>query len=165
MMKQAMGHDYSDRSISELIDAVEYWVFPNWLPWAGIANALQYRFRPNGNDPESCIFDVRMMYPIPPGEPGPPAAKVHQLAPDEPWTNATELGGFGPIMEQDEANLKAIQRGRRHTRDRPYWHSVQRRPGTTTQALPPTSRQLSERRNALGRSGRAESPGQRRNTR
>ena len=50
--------------ITETVDAMEYWVFPNWCPWAGIANALQYRFRPNGDDPNTCIFDIRMMLPI-----------------------------------------------------------------------------------------------------
>jgi hypothetical protein len=40
---------------------------------------------------------------------------LHELAPDEPWSNAPELGVFGPIMEQDESNLRAIQKGLRAT--------------------------------------------------
>jgi hypothetical protein len=69
------------------------------------------------------------MYPVPPGGPRPPAAKVHRLAPDEPWSNATGLASFGPIMEQDESNLRAIQRGLRATvRDSiPYGDYQERR--------------------------------------
>jgi phenylpropionate dioxygenase-like ring-hydroxylating dioxygenase large terminal subunit len=115
MLKNAAGIDVSDASITEIVDAMEYWVFPNWCPWAGIANALQYRFRPNGDDPNTCIFDIRMMLPVPPGAPRPPAAPVHVLQPDEPWTNAPELMGFGPILDQDEVNLVALQRGLRAT--------------------------------------------------
>jgi hypothetical protein len=115
MVTGAVGVDMSGDSISAVLDAVQYWVFPNWCPWASLANALQYRFRPNGDDPHTSIFDVRIMLPAPPGGPRPPAAPVHRLADDEPWSNAPELMGFAQIMEQDEANLRAIQRGLRAT--------------------------------------------------
>jgi phenylpropionate dioxygenase-like ring-hydroxylating dioxygenase large terminal subunit len=116
MMRGMLGLDLSGKSISEVIDGVQYFVFPNWCPWSGVANALQYRFRPNGDDPNSCVFEVRMMYPVPPGAERPPSAPVHQLAPDESWTNAPELAGFCQIMDQDESNLVAIQRGLRATK-------------------------------------------------
>jgi phenylpropionate dioxygenase-like ring-hydroxylating dioxygenase large terminal subunit len=116
MMSQMLGSDFSGMSDAEVIDGVQYFVFPNWCPWSGLSNALQYRFRPNGDDPHSCIFEVRMMFPLPPGAPRPPAPKPHVLAPDESWENAPELLGFSQIMDQDEANLKAIQRGLRATK-------------------------------------------------
>jgi hypothetical protein len=110
-----LGLDWSDKSITEVIDAAQYFVFPNWCPWSGLANALQYRFRPNGDDPNTCIFDIRMMYPVPPGGPRPPKAPVHRLADDESWSNAPELAGFSLLMDQDESNLIAVQRGLRAT--------------------------------------------------
>ncbi|HTK61661.1 MAG TPA: aromatic ring-hydroxylating dioxygenase subunit alpha [Pseudonocardia sp.] len=116
MMSGMLGLDISDKSTSEIIDAAQYFVFPNWCPWSGVANALQYRFRPNGDDPHSCIFDVRMMYTVPPGAPRPPSAPVHVLQPGESWTNAPELAGFCQVMDQDEGNLVAIQRGLRATK-------------------------------------------------
>jgi phenylpropionate dioxygenase-like ring-hydroxylating dioxygenase large terminal subunit len=115
MMGQASGLDLSGVSTSEAIDAVQYWVFPNWCPWNGVANALQYRFRPNGADPHTSIFDIRLMYPVPSGGERPPAAPVHVLAPDEPWSNAPELGTFCAVMAQDESNLRANQKGLRAT--------------------------------------------------
>lgn len=116
LMKSMLGLDWSGKSVAEVVDAAQYFVFPNWCPWSGLANALQYRFRPNGDDPNSCIFDIRMMYPIPPGAPRPPKAPLRELAPDEPWANAPELAGFSLLMEQDESNLIALQKGLRATK-------------------------------------------------
>jgi phenylpropionate dioxygenase-like ring-hydroxylating dioxygenase large terminal subunit len=116
MMGQALGVDWSQESDSLVMDSAQYHVFPNWCPWSGLAQALQYRFRPNGDDPHSCIFEVRVMLPLAPGQPRPPAPVKHVLAPGESWLNAPELMGFCAIMEQDEANLVAIQRGLRATK-------------------------------------------------
>jgi hypothetical protein len=115
MMGQALGVDWSAESDSLVMDSAQYHVFPNWCPWSGLAQALQYRFRPNGDDPHSCIFEVRVMLPLAPGQPRPPAPVKHVLQPGESWLNAPELMGFCSIMEQDEANLVAIQRGLRAT--------------------------------------------------
>jgi phenylpropionate dioxygenase-like ring-hydroxylating dioxygenase large terminal subunit len=116
LMMQGLGVDLAGFSIAEVIDHIEYWVFPNWCPFPGATNALQYRFRPNGHDPDSCIFDVRMMFPVPAGQPRPPAAKLRVLQSDEPWTNAPELMQFCQIMTQDEANLAALQQGMKATK-------------------------------------------------
>ena len=49
--------DTSNVSDAEMIDAMFYSVFPNWSPW-GCYHYLMYRFRPNGDDPNSCIFEI-----------------------------------------------------------------------------------------------------------
>jgi hypothetical protein len=52
-----------------------------------------------------------------PGMPPPPASLPDvRRAPDESWTNAPELAGFCQIMDQDDSNLVAIQRGLRATK-------------------------------------------------
>jgi hypothetical protein len=33
------------------------------------------------------------------------------LGPDEPWTAAAEIGGLGPVFEQDMENLPYVQKG------------------------------------------------------
>lgn len=94
---------------SEALDAIQYLVFPNFVPWGGW-NQINYTFRPDGCDPETSIFDVMMLAPFPEGE-RPPAAKPQVLDFDEPWTDIRELGRLATIFEQDMANLGPVQRG------------------------------------------------------
>ena len=103
------GADLSNICDSLMVDAIEYFIFPNFMPWAAYGSAIQYRFRPNGNDVNSAIMDVQMLMPFE-GE-RPPAAKVHKIRADEPWTSAPQLGGLGAIFEQDTSNLARVQRG------------------------------------------------------
>jgi phenylpropionate dioxygenase-like ring-hydroxylating dioxygenase large terminal subunit len=105
------GHDYSECSDAELGDALLYNVFPNMSFWAGYNPNLVYRWRPNGRDPESGIMDVVILKRVPKTGPRPKPASVHELGIDEPWSNATELGGLAGIFEQDMGNLPYVQEG------------------------------------------------------
>ncbi|MFZ0717848.1 aromatic ring-hydroxylating oxygenase subunit alpha [Mycobacterium sp.] len=114
------GVDMSKMSNSEAIDAIEYALFPNFIPWAGDGFPIVYRFRPDDNNPQSCIVDVMLMGLYPDGV-DPPTAKIHWLdnAPgsDSPdWTEAPELGALGAILNQDMGNLSRVQRGLRASR-------------------------------------------------
>jgi hypothetical protein len=115
MIKQMLGVDLSHVSHSEMIDAIEYFVFPNWMPWGGVANGIQYRFRPNGYDPDTSIFDVRLMFPLPPGGQRPPAAPLVELGSDEPFAAVPGLMGLGPVFDQDFSNMAAQQAGMKAT--------------------------------------------------
>jgi phenylpropionate dioxygenase-like ring-hydroxylating dioxygenase large terminal subunit len=95
---------------AELIDSIYLSVFPNWHPW-GSFNAINYRFRPNGDNPDEAIFEVMLFVPSPDGENRPPPAAVHWLAPDDDWTQAPELGMLAKIFNQDTFNLPKVQRG------------------------------------------------------
>lgn len=99
--------EYSD---AELIDSMYYSVFPNWSPW-GVFNALFYRFRPHGNNPDECIFEVMMFVPWKDQTQRPTPATVTQLGPDDDWTLAPELGATAKIFQQDSINLPQVQRG------------------------------------------------------
>lgn len=114
-MRDRLGVDCSALSDTEMLDAIEYFIFPNFMPWAGVGAPLQYRFRPNGLDPDSCIMDVLLLLPCSPGM-RPKAVKTHWLTPDESWTNAPELGGLGRIFDQDTKNLRRIQQGLKASR-------------------------------------------------
>jgi nitrite reductase/ring-hydroxylating ferredoxin subunit len=96
---------------SEALDGIQYFVFPNFVPWGGW-NQINYRFLPNGNDPNTSILDVMMLVPFPEGE-RPPPAPVQVLGFDDPWSNVAELGRLAVIFEQDMANLEPVQRGLR----------------------------------------------------
>ena len=112
-LAELTGDDVSEISDSELNIYWEYYLFPNLMPWFGpVGNSgdLCYRFRPNGNDPNSSIMDVMMLYPF--GSNGhPPAAKVRWLESDQPWSSVRELGPTGLILDQDDLNFARIQKG------------------------------------------------------
>jgi hypothetical protein len=107
---QATLGPQAEVSDSELLDAIEYYVFPNFVPW-GAFSRINYRFRPYGDDPDMCVMDVMMLSPCAPGKPRLAPATVHWIGADDDWTEATELGGLVKIFLQDTANLPRIQRG------------------------------------------------------
>ncbi|HEY2427363.1 MAG TPA: aromatic ring-hydroxylating dioxygenase subunit alpha [Acidimicrobiales bacterium] len=97
----------------EAIDAIEYFVFPNFMPWPTFTTPLVYRFRPHGHDPNTSVIDVMLLEPVPSAGPRPPAARPRVLGPDETWADAPELGFLGRILNQDNATLGRVQRGLR----------------------------------------------------
>jgi phenylpropionate dioxygenase-like ring-hydroxylating dioxygenase large terminal subunit len=91
---------------AELIDNLDYTVFPNFHPW-GAFNRITYRFRPNGNDHRSAIMECIMLAPFS-GE-RPPAAEIRWLKEEEPWSSA--LGFLGKVFDQDAFNMPKVQMG------------------------------------------------------
>ena len=85
-------------------------MFPNWSPW-GCFDRLFYRFRPNGDNHEECIFEVMMFDPAPDPDNRPQTASVTELGPDDDWSLAPELGYTMKIFQQDSYNLPKVQRG------------------------------------------------------
>jgi hypothetical protein len=99
---------------SEAIDAIQYFVFPNFVPWGGYA-PINYRFRPNGNDPETSIMELMLLAPTGGGAARLPVDPI-ELDYDDPWTSVRKLGRLGQVFEQDMTNLDVIQRGVRASR-------------------------------------------------
>jgi hypothetical protein len=99
-----------DITDSDVLDAIEYYVFPNFVPWAGYAR-INYRFRPYGNDPDMSVMDVMLLGPVNPKKPRPKPATVHHLGPDDNWAEAPELGILAMIFNQDTGNMPRVQRG------------------------------------------------------
>jgi nitrite reductase/ring-hydroxylating ferredoxin subunit len=112
---EAAGVDVSELTDVELTATLQYYLFPNITPWA---RPLYYRWRPNGDDPNSSIMEIMLLVPWPAHQPRPPAAKVHWLNDDQTWADAPELGVLGAIANQDTSNMAATQRGLRNL-DRP----------------------------------------------
>jgi phenylpropionate dioxygenase-like ring-hydroxylating dioxygenase large terminal subunit len=111
-LAERTGRDQSAVTDCEALDAIEYFVFPNFMPWAGYTTPLTYRFRPNGSDHESAIMDVMVLEPRPRGE-RPPPAPTRFLEADQSWADAPELGYMGRILNQDTATLARVQQGLR----------------------------------------------------
>ena len=75
-----------------------------------------YRFRPNGDDPESSIMEIMFLFAKAPDGTHPPAAPMRMLRADQDWKDAPELGSAAMVADQDSENLRRIQKGLRATR-------------------------------------------------
>ena len=105
------GSDQDHWTDSELLDGIQYLVFPNFYVFAGPRTNAVYRFRPYGSDPDRCIAEVFLLAQAPAsGErPKPPACRW--LQPGETFGDITEIGLLGPVFDQDMANMPFIQQG------------------------------------------------------
>ncbi|MGE0743560.1 MAG: SRPBCC family protein [Hyphomonadaceae bacterium] len=84
---------------------VDWHLFPNQMVLPCIDGAQWYRARPNGDDPESCIYDIWWLERYAPGK-EPPV--VHEFYPDP-----ESFKGQNAFLEQDFSNLIAVQKGMR----------------------------------------------------
>jgi len=105
------GGDYAGLTDCEALDAIEYFVFPNFVPWAGYTTPLVYRFRPHDDDHSAAVMDVMLLEPVPVSGPRPPAAPTRHLEAGQRWADAPELGYLGRILDQDTATLARVQHG------------------------------------------------------
>ena len=104
--------DLSAASEAEMLDSIQYFLFPNFFPWAGYALPITYRFRPWDHDPNRSLMEIMLLHPVPDG--GDYAtAEPHWLEPGETWCNAPGFEQLGMVIDQDMANLPRIQRGLR----------------------------------------------------
>ena len=79
-------------------------IFPNMTIGHSITNALIYRTRPFGRDPEKCLFEAAVIELFPEGG-APETEWVHA----EPW----EVDKWRPVLMQDFDNMTQVQRGMR----------------------------------------------------
>jgi hypothetical protein len=111
MFGAAAGADLSQATLAELQDAILYSVFPNLQIWAGYFGNIVYRFIPDGDNHESCLFDVRILGRYAEGQERPAAPPVHRLGDDEAFSAAPELGALGLVFDQDMRNLPYMMKG------------------------------------------------------
>ena len=139
-LRKRTGRDYSNVTDAELLDGIEYFLFPNFMPWAGFLTSFAYRFRPDGHDPDSCVIDIMVLEPIPDGADRPPAAPTRVLGPDETWADVPELGVFGRVFNQDGSTFGRVQT--RTPRVRAAHDDVGPLPGEPDPPLPRDPRRL-----------------------
>jgi phenylpropionate dioxygenase-like ring-hydroxylating dioxygenase large terminal subunit len=102
---QADGSGWPEGLTPEYIERskLDWHVFPNTIYLHGFVDGvLWYRARPNGRDPESCIFDVWSLQRYGPGK-APPLNR--EFYPN--WQD----GDWPLIFRQDFANLPEVQKG------------------------------------------------------
>ena len=108
---RSSGADMTALSDAEALDLIEYLLFPNMVPWGGQALPIVYRFRPNGNDPDSHIMEIMFLFAKAADGSHPPPAQMNLLEPGQDWKDAPELGSAAMVADQDTDNLMRIQRG------------------------------------------------------
>jgi len=105
----ASGAGWADVSFEQMFNAGTDWhVFPNLVLLMWPDGGLSYRARPDGDNPNSCIFDMWSLARYAPG--AEPALKREYFYGADDWTkNAVE--NFGLVIAQDLANVREVQRG------------------------------------------------------
>lgn len=112
VLGERYGHDFSHLTVSETIDSIEYFAFPNAFFFPGLQLPMVYRFRPDGHDPDHAIFDLLILRPKPLEGRCPPPAVPFELDVDDSYTSAPGMDpGLGAVYDQDTGNMAAQTRG------------------------------------------------------
>jgi len=105
----ASGAGWADVSFAEMMKAGTDWhVFPNFILLMWPDGGLAYRARPDGDNPNSCIYDMWSLARYAPGA-EPPLKREMFHGPNDWHENAVE--NFGLIIAQDFTNVHDVQRG------------------------------------------------------
>jgi len=105
----ASGAGWPALSMEQMGKAGADWhVFPNLVFLQYPDGTLAYRARPDGDNPDSCIYDIWSLVRYAPGA-EPPLKREYYYGPEDWKTNVVE--NFGLILSQDFQNMNEVQRG------------------------------------------------------
>ena len=115
-LRNTMGEHYkcdlSGWSDSEMIDTIEYHIFPNMVLFPGISLPMAYRFRPIGSDPNRTLFEILFLRPNPATGQAPEPPDPYHVAETESYASAPGFdAAMGGVYDQDTDNLRAQQEG------------------------------------------------------
>jgi hypothetical protein len=100
----AGGVDYSRIPDEDLLAAIDYCIYPNLVGPINAGNWILFRFRPNGDDPDSCLYDVMFLHRFGKGKEAPKVER--QFYPS--WKDHDD---WGPVIGQDLWNMAIVQAG------------------------------------------------------
>lgn len=104
--------DLSKVSDSEMIDTIEYHLFPNMVLFPGVSLPMVYRFRPLGTEVDRCLFEILFLRPLAEGEERPDAPEMFMVGEDESYDIVPGMDPYlAHVYDQDTANLRAQQQG------------------------------------------------------
>jgi phenylpropionate dioxygenase-like ring-hydroxylating dioxygenase large terminal subunit len=83
---------------------IDWHIFPNMVLLPMATNCLGYRARPNGDDPDSCIFEVYHIERFPEGE---EPKSVENVRNDDVYDQSF----WGEILPQDFQQMEGVHRG------------------------------------------------------
>lgn len=117
LLRQELGAtfnaDLSQVSTSEMLDSIEYFLFPNAFFFPGIGIRLCYRFRPLG--PDETLHEILVLQPLPASGERPPPATPIRLGVDDRYTTVPGFA-LAEILDQDTENLKLQRDGAKASR-------------------------------------------------
>jgi hypothetical protein len=108
-----LGIDLSQASDSLMLDSIEYHLFPNAFFFPGISVPMAYRFRPDGERVDHCLFDLLLLEPLAEGEGHPEPPDPVCLGIEDSYTQVEALGWLAPVYDEDTDNLALQQSGLR----------------------------------------------------
>jgi phenylpropionate dioxygenase-like ring-hydroxylating dioxygenase large terminal subunit len=100
----ARGVDYSHIPDADIQAAIDYCIYPNLVGPISAGNWILFRFRPNGDDPDTCLYDVMFLHRFGDDEEVPEVE--HEFYPK--WDDHHE---WGPTIGQDLSNMGRVQAG------------------------------------------------------
>lgn len=115
VMKEQLGFDSSGLTDIQVVDGIDYGIFPNVFQFLSLSTPYLFRWRPYGDDASSCLMDVMMLLPVPDGIEPPPVPPMRLLDVTDSWMVAADLIG-GPLcflLDQDESNMVPVMKGMR----------------------------------------------------
>jgi phenylpropionate dioxygenase-like ring-hydroxylating dioxygenase large terminal subunit len=98
-----IGASWPEKLTLRHLWSLDWQIFPNSSVIPSADGALWYRMRPDGTKADSCIFDIWILGRFAPHK----EPKVEQVF----FNNVGEFSGRSLILEQDFANLIAVQKG------------------------------------------------------
>jgi len=106
-----MDVDLSNVSTTQMLDSIEYHLFPNACFFPGINIPLVYRFRPI--DVDHCLHEILWLKPVPKHGPRPKPADVIQLGIDDSYKTvpAFVATGLAHVLDQDTENFHRQRAG------------------------------------------------------
>ena len=111
-LEEQYQRDFSDFHVADMLDSIEYFVFPNSFYFPGASRPMIYRFLPDPENPDECIFELLFLRFPPEGGTAPAPAKPYDLGIQDSYMTAPGMDpGLGFVYDQDTDNLAAQQRG------------------------------------------------------
>jgi phenylpropionate dioxygenase-like ring-hydroxylating dioxygenase large terminal subunit len=111
----SQGLDLSMVSDAEIVDFFSNLIFPNFVSAVGPGGHITYRFRPNGDDHTSMIFEVANLVPIPGDGPLPRDVAMTMIPRGmlmRDFPAAVEaLGTTADLLDEDVSNSARVQTG------------------------------------------------------
>ena len=111
-ISEATGVPLDRYSDSEMLDSIEYHLFPNMCLFPGVSLPMIYRFRPMAGDPSRTLFDLMFLKLVPPGTPVEHPPEPVRLTVAQSYAEAPGMNpGLGGVYDQDTDNLALQYQG------------------------------------------------------